>query len=193
MANAGFMVDGLGPKTTTNLWREMKASMTRPIEDWRFLAAFSIPGVGKGGCEKLLQHHALTDVFNLTVEDVVRIDGFAEKTATVLVETLANIKPQFDAMVDLFALLPTPRGRSVDSPIAGKTIVFTGAMQHGSRDDMQKQARALGAKVSSSVSSKTDYLICGENAGKAKLDAALKHGVTVLTEQGYLIIVKIPH
>jgi DNA ligase (NAD+) len=185
-----FVRAGFGEKTAWNLYDELDASLSRPLEDWRWLAAFNIPGVGKGGCERLLTHYALNQVFDLTVDDLVRIDGFAEKTACRLVESLHLIKPQFDRLVSAFTLIETLRGGTVVSPVAGKTVVFTGSLQHGSRKAMESRAKALGAKVGSSVSLKTDYLICGANVGAAKTEAALRLGVTVLTEAQYLTLIE---
>jgi DNA ligase (NAD+) len=182
----------IGGKNATNLFEELYNSRQRPIEDWRFLAAFSIHNVGKGGCERLLKHHRLPDIWSLTADEVMAIDGFAQKTAESLVKSLRNIKPMFDVMMGFgFSLIETPLVSeiSVSGPIAGKTIVFTGSMQQGKRDDMEKHAKSLGAKVGSSVSSKTDYLICGANVGAAKTAAAEKNGVTVLTEDDYLQMV----
>lgn len=183
---------GISQGVVGNLLTQLDRSCKEQIEDWRFLAAFSIPSVGKGGCEKLLKHHRIEGIFSLTVDDIVRIDGFAEKTASVLVETLQNIKPQFDRLFPLFNLKRTSIGGSTtESPIAGKTIVFTGAMQKGSRDQMEKEAKLLGAKVGSSVSGKTDYLVAGLNVGANKTAAARKHGVKVLTEDEYLQLIDV--
>jgi len=182
-----FEDHGFREKTALNLATELAISRQRPTEDWRFLAAFSIHNVGKGGCEKLLKHHRLADVFNLKIDEIMRIDGFAVKTASSLVNSLANIKPQLDAWMKLgFNLTETPIGVTVVGNLSGKTVVFTGSMQKGGRSDMEKQAKFLGAKVGSSVSSKTDYLICGADVGAAKTTAAKRHGVTVLTEDQYL-------
>ena len=71
-------------------------------------------------------------------------------------------------------------------PLAGKTLVFTGTLHSGSRDDLSRQAKAHGAKVGSSVSAKTDYLVAGENVGANKLKAAAEKGVTVISEQDFL-------
>ena len=189
---ADLMACGFGAKTAVNLFDELVASRQRPIEDWRFLAAFSIHNVGKGGCERLLKHHRLADVFNLTADEIMVIDGFAQKTADSFVKSLKNIKPQFDALMRLsFNLVETSFAseEGATSSITGKTVVFTGSMQHGKRGDMEKQAKALGAIVGSSVSSKTSYLIIGENVGAAKTSAAEKHGVKVITEEEYLKLV----
>jgi DNA ligase (NAD+) len=184
---------GFGGKTSENLFNELSQSILREIEDWRFLASFSLNNIGKGGCEKLLRHHKLADVFALTVEDIIKIDGFAELTAEYLVSSLAKIKPEFDWLMRLgFNLSETPLTSEtvVSGSVAGKSICFTGTMVRGSRDEMTRQAKALGANVGSSVSSKTDYLVCGANVGAAKTNAAVKHGVVVLTEDEYLEMIK---
>jgi len=78
----------------------------------------------------------------------------------------------------------------IDSSITGKGIVFTGKMRHGSREDMQSQARKLGAKVQTAVSGKTDLLVCGEKVGEKKLDKARKLGVEIISEEEYLALIK---
>ncbi len=188
---ADFLSAGFGQKTADNLTSELLASRSRPIEDWRFLAAFGISSIGKGGCEQLLRHHRLADVFSLTVDDIILIDDFAEKTATILVDSLVRIKSQFDYLQGLgFNLLETAiddgkNEKAIGSPIKDKIVVFTGSMQLGNRDDMKKQAKHLGAKVSDAVSSKTDYLVCGDKVGAAKIAAARKNNTIVLTEGEY--------
>jgi len=77
-----------------------------------------------------------------------------------------------------------------DNPFQNKKIVFTGAMSQP-RASLQKQAKAYGIRVSSSVSSKTDFLIIGENVGQSKLKAAKVNDVVILTEEEYLKILTI--
>ncbi|WP_313106269.1 BRCT domain-containing protein, partial [Brevundimonas sp.] len=81
---------------------------------------------------------------------------------------------ELDAVEDVAA--PT-----TDSPVAGKTVVFTGSLKRFTRDEAKARAESLGAKVSGSVSKKTDYVVAGPGAG-SKLKDAEKHGVTVRTE-----------
>ncbi|WP_031433451.1 helix-hairpin-helix domain-containing protein [Methylomarinum vadi] len=188
-----FEAMGFGPKQSQNLVEQLQRSRNEAIEDWRFLAAFGVFRMGLGNCEKLLPHYPLTDIFQLSEQDIVAVEGFAEKTATVVIKGLAKIKPLFDKLYRLgFNLESSTIDRSRDNqhPLAGKLVVFTGAMQHGSRDDMKKEAKALGAKVGSSVSGKTDYLVIGEKVGETKLNAARDKGVAILTERQYLDLIK---
>lgn len=184
-----FTNAGIVGKIASNLVSELDKSQKLPIEDWRWLAAFSIPNIGKGGCEKLLKNHTIESIFDLTVEDIIKIDGFAEKTATVLVETLSHIKPYIEELLPLFNLKRTEIGKTVDSSISGKSIVFTGTLTT-KRAILEKQAKDMGAKVGSAVTGKTDFLVCGENVGATKTESAVKHGVKILTEAEYMDMIQ---
>ncbi|MFN3877423.1 MAG: NAD-dependent DNA ligase LigA [Brevundimonas sp.] len=88
---------------------------------------------------------------------------------------------------ELTEILDAERPKS-DTPVAGKTVVFTGALERFTRDEAKARAESLGAKVSGSVSKKTDYLVAGPGAG-SKLKDAEKHGVQVLTEDEWLALI----
>jgi DNA ligase (NAD+) len=175
-----------------NLLDQLERSRTEAIEDWRFLGAFGIYRMGLGNCERLLQHHKLLDIFKLTEGEIIQIEGFADKTAVAVVKCLALIKDDFLKIYQLgFKLIPTPlisEQQENTSPIAGKTIVFTGTMVRGKRDDMIKEAKRLGAKVGSSVTGKTDFLVTGSDAGSTKINAAKESGVQVINEDEYLAL-----
>lgn len=183
---------GFGDKSAQNLLDQLQRSKTEAIEDWRFLGAFGIHRMGLGNCERLLGHFHLLDIFNLSEADIVNIEGFAEKTAAAVVESLSKIKQDFMQLYGLgFNLLATPlvsENQDKTSPIAGKVIVFTGTMEHGKRDDMIKEAKRLGAKVASAVTGKTDMLVTGADVGAAKLAAAQEKNVAVVSEKEYLAL-----
>lgn len=187
---------GYKEKTVKNLIAALRNSRNIQIEDWRFLAAFGVSRLGFGVSEKLLQHHRLEDIFDLTIEDLIKIDGFADITATQIVNGLRKIKNQFEKIHKLgFNLEITPLVSEIKdienvSPIAGKKIVFTGSMLHGKRPEMQAEAKKLGAKVGSAVTGKTDFLVTGNKVGSSKIEIAKKKGVKVLTEDEYLAMLK---
>ena len=93
-----------------------------------------------------------------------------------------------DALVAEMARIEDAEKPKSDTPVAGRTVVFTGALERFTRDEAKARAEALGAKVSGSVSRKTDYLVAGPGAG-SKMADALKHGVTVLTEDEWLALI----
>ena len=180
---------GFGEKTSQNLINQLIRSRQESIEDWRFLAAFGVLRLGMGNCENLLKNYPLDQVFDLSVDDISNIDGFAELTAELIFNGLLNIKPQYENLIkDGFELEKTlilGETYTSDNLYHNKKIVFTGSMS-SSRAELQKQAKAFGAIVGSSVSSKTDLLIIGENVGQSKIKAAEKHGVEILSEAEYL-------
>ena len=92
-----------------------------------------------------------------------------------------------------FNLSETPlldESEVIESPIAGMKVVFTGKMIQGSRDQMKKDALERGAKVQSSVSAKTDILICGEKVGPAKISKAEKLGIRIMSEEEYAVLLQ---
>jgi len=183
---------GFGPKQSVNLTEQLLRSRHEAVPDWRFLAAFGVFRMGLGNCERLLKHHKLTEIFTLTEAEIVNIEGFAEKTAQVIVEGFANIQPLFDRLMRLgFNLIETFDAQpAVHHPLNSKILVFTGTFLTGSRDQLSTLAKNKGAKIASSVSAKTDYLVAGDNVGMNKTQAAQDKGVTVINEQQFLALIE---
>ena len=185
---------GFGEKTSQNLVKQLIRSRQESVEDWRFLAAFGVQRLGMGNCENLLKRYSLEQVFNLSVEDITNIEGFAELTAELIFNGLVSIKPQYEALIsggfELEITIPMSQSIQYDHPFQSKKIVFTGTMSQP-RAELQKQAKIYGIVVSSSVSSKTDFLIIGENVGQSKLKAAKVNDVVILTEKEYFNILNI--
>lgn len=191
---AELMSMGFGEKTSQNLVKQLVRSRQESVEDWRFLAAFGVQRLGMGNCENLLKHHSLKQVFDLSVEDIANIEGFAELTAELIFNGLDSIKPQYEALIsggfELEKTILVSQTVQHNNPFQNKKIVFTGAMSQP-RAALQKQAKAQGIAVSSSVSAKTDFLIIGQNVGQSKLKAAKANDVVILTEEEYLKILTI--
>ena len=93
-----------------------------------------------------------------------------------------------DGLMAELSVIPAERPKT-DTAVAGKTVVFTGALEQMTRDEAKAQAERLGAKVSGSVSKKTDMVVAGPGAG-SKLAEATKLGVQVLTEDEWLSLVE---
>jgi DNA ligase (NAD+) len=93
-----------------------------------------------------------------------------------------------DALLNELTVIPAERPKT-DTAVAGKTIVFTGALEKMTRDEAKAQAESLGAKVASSVSKKTDIVVAGPGAG-SKLKTAAELGLQVLTEDEWLALVR---
>lgn len=184
---------GFGPVQSKNLYEAVQISMTKLVEDWRFLAAFGISDLGKGDSRKLLSHFPIEKIVDLSSEEILSIHGFGEITSQSIPAGISAIKETIAFMMGLgFNLEKTPLISDMetsDNPIAGKGIVFTGKMLRGSRDEMQNMARKLGANVQSSVSGKTDFLVCGEKVGAKKIEKAEKSGARILLEEEFFTMV----
>jgi DNA ligase (NAD+) len=190
-----FTALGFGDKQAENMVAQLSRSLSEPIEDWRFLAAFGVHRLAMGNCEKLLSCYPLAKVFSLRKADITGVKGFSDKIAEAILPGLAAIREEFDNLYALgFAITATPvSDTDIDQGpqvLDGKLLVFSGTMNHGSREDMKKQARALGAKVGSSITGKTDLLICGEKIGVSKLNRAKELGVQRVTEAEYLAMIE---
>ena len=186
-------VMGFGDKTSENLINQLKRSHTEQVEDWRFLAAFGVLRMGTGNCENLLKSYPLHDIFNLKLEDISAIDGFAELTAEVIVKGLKLISQEFYLLSTYqFNLEITPLSKDQKKfthQLSGKNVVFTGKM-NSSRDEMKKHAKLLGINTVAAVSGNTDYLIIGDKVGAKKIQKAHQLNIKVITELEYLDMIK---
>ena len=131
-------------------------------------AALKIAGGDGTAAEEM---DALDDIGTAVIDSVARY--FSESHNRALVEALASELSIADA-----------EKPASDSPVAGKTVVFTGALVRMTRDEAKAMAERLGAKVAGSVSKKTDLVVAGPGAG-SKLADAQKHGVEVIDEDGW--------
>ena len=184
-----FVQMGFGPVQSKNLAQALATSRTKRVEDWRFLAALGIPDLGVGDSRRLLQHAGLEALTRVTSQQIAQINGFGEITSRSIAQGISDQKETLVHLLDMgFDLDSTPllsERASINTPITGKKVVFTGKMQKGSRQEMQSQARKLGAVVQTAVSGSTDFLVCGEKVGASKLTKASNLGVEIMTEADY--------
>lgn len=125
-----------------------------------------------------------------TLGEISGISGVGPVAARAVAEFFhePHNRAVVDALIAELTRVEDAERPKTDTAVAGKTVVFTGSLERFTRDEAKARAESLGAKVSGSVSKKTDYLVAGPGAG-SKLADAQKHGVTVLTEDEWLQLI----
>ena len=156
----------------------------------RFIYALGIPEVGEVTAKSLAQHFVTLDKIRQTEKEaLIDVSDVGEIVADNIVTFFKQPHNQ-EVIAGLLAegvSWPDPETVMVDegSPFAGKVVVLTGTLQFGSRTEAKQKLEALGAKMTGSVSAKTDFVIAGDKAGtkRAKAEAL---GVTVLSEEEWI-------
>ncbi|MBO1925156.1 NAD-dependent DNA ligase LigA [Thiomicrorhabdus sp. 6S3-12] len=163
----------------------------------RFIFALGIPEVGEVTARNLANHFKSLPAIESAEEDaLLAVDDIGEIVAKQINHFFAQ-PHNLEVIAGLLAAgIHWPEiaasEQSADSPFAGKTVVLTGSLQQGSRTEAAAKLEALGAKVTSSVSAKTDFLVAGEKAG-SKLTKAEQLGVTILNEQQFTELMESNH
>lgn len=182
--------EGFGEKSTTKLFAAIEKAREVSLE--RFIYALGIRHIGEGNGSLLARHygtlaHWTNEMEKVAAgdeaakEELLSIHGVGDSVAEAVHDFFAvpEQKHLFEALCQQVNVRDAEKVAS-DSPVAGKTVVFTGALTM-SRDEAKAEAQSLGAKVAGSVSAKTEYVVAGEDAG-SKLTKAKELGVKVLTE-----------
>ncbi|CUV65274.1 DNA ligase [Sulfurovum sp. enrichment culture clone C5] len=170
-------LEGFKSKKINNILSSIEATKGATLH--RVLNAIGMEHIGEVGAKALARKFGL-GVVDATYEELISIEGFGEEMAASVLEFMRVNK---DTLLKLFEIIaPTVEMlvEASDNPFKGKTVVITGTMSL-SRDEVKVYLESLGAKVSSSVSKKTDFVIYGEEAG-SKLDKARELGVATITE-----------
>lgn len=181
-------IEGFGKKSVSNLIESIEQS--RNIDLSRLIFALGIPEVGEATSRNLANEYRNIDKFvKADFYDLIKVDDLGPKVATNIINFLQNDYVS-DFLKRLLPHLNIKQMRSLskeDMPLLNKQIVLTGKLTQYSRDEIKENLIRLGAKVTSSVSKNTDFIIVGENAG-SKLKKANELGIKVLSENDYLIL-----
>jgi len=191
--------EGLGETSVRNLFAAIEERRKIPLN--KLIYALGIRHIGETNARLIARHYGDVDAFLVGMtaagagpdseayRELTNIGGIGEVVADAIVEFFKEKKNReaLDRLLEQIEVEPMEKVKS-DSPVAGKTVVFTGSLEKMTRNEAKAQAERLGAKVAGSVSKKTDYVVAGPGAG-SKLAEAQKHGVTVLSEDEWLAMV----
>ncbi|HVV27599.1 MAG TPA: NAD-dependent DNA ligase LigA [Rhizomicrobium sp.] len=180
-------------KVVANLMAAIERRRTIPLD--RFINALGIRHVGETTARLLARHYRSIDAFlggmkaDDALEELQHIEGIGGVVAEAIRDFFDephNVK----ALHRLLAWLTVTdmAAPTKSSPVSGKTVVFTGTLEKMTRAEAKARAESLGAKVSGSVSAKTDIVVAGPGAG-SKLKDAQKHGVQIMDEDGWLKLI----
>ena len=191
--------DGWGEKSATNLFNAINAKRQIPLA--RLIFSLGIRHVGDSASSLLAEHYgswpnfiaaidAITQDEGAEWDDLIAIDGVGSVMAASLVAAFHQVteRASIDRLVAQLQPQDAIKRAPVDSPVAGKIVVFTGSLEKMSRAEAKARAEMLGAKVSGSVSAKTDLVVAGPGAGsKAKKAESL--GVELIDEDSWLALI----
>jgi len=188
-------LDRFAEKSATNIYERIQAARKRPLA--RVINALGMPHVGWTTSEDLARWlapklpdkprfgDALRLLRDASAEDLQAIEGIGAVVAKSIYDHLRDDEEQRGlerlADADIEVVPPAAQPIATTSQLAGKTIVFTGTLERRSREEAEALAKSLGAKVTGSVSAKTDLVVAGPGAG-SKLDKARQLGVKVVDE-----------
>ena len=191
--------EGWGEKSANNLFQGIDEKRNIPLG--RVIFALGIRHVGEAASNLLALHYGTWEEFETAMieaethegaawDDLIGVDGVGSVMAGSVVSAFAQSgeRASIDRLVEQLTIIPAKRPDTSHSPVAGKTVVFTGTLEKMTRAEAKARAERLGAKVSGSVSAKTDILIAGPGAG-SKAKKAVELGIQTLDEDGWLALI----
>lgn len=192
--------EGWGAKSAGNLFDAIDERRAIPLG--RVLFALGVRHMGEAASNTLARHYgswealvaaldAARDLSGPAWEELTGIDGIGDVMATSLVTAFGQEaeRASIDRLVAQLTIQDADRPDTDGSPVAGKTVVFTGTLEKMTRAEAKARAEALGAKVSGSVSARTDLLVAGPGAG-SKARKAQELGIETLDEDGWLALIE---
>ena len=179
------ILPGFKQKAAENIVNALQVASTVPLH--RFLIGLSINHVGEETARLISDHFGSLDAIRqASIEDIAAIHGVGDTVAESVVSWFAGThnKEILEGILK-HVTITQANAEAKKGPLSGKTFVFTGTLPTLSRDQAKERARLAGAHIAESVSSKTDFVVVGENAG-SKAAKAVSLGVPTLTEAEFL-------
>jgi DNA ligase (NAD+) len=183
-------LDGFGDLSAQNLIGAIENSRAPELQ--RFLYGLGIPNVGEKTAADISRHFgSFAAIRSATGEQLLEVGGVGPIVAQSIIDFFAS--PWVNAELDRLLKEVSPKAMEILEPsraeLTGKTFVFTGTLERFPRSEAQRRVEALGAKASSTISSKTDFIVYGPGAG-SKLEKARELGVQLLTEEEFLELIQ---
>ncbi|MBO4356126.1 MAG: NAD-dependent DNA ligase LigA [Clostridia bacterium] len=184
-----YSLDGFGQKAAANLIDSIALSKTRGGE--RLLYSLGIRQVGKKASENIMRKFTdIRNLFEASEDDLVSVNDVGQTTANSVIEFFKeeSNRQMVNEMIDM-GVSPIATNVLVENTkLSGLKFVITGTLSSLTRSEAEQIIKNLGGEISSSVSRKTDYLVCGENPG-SKFDKASSLGIRILNEKEFLDMV----
>ena len=178
-----------GEKSVENIFASIEKA--RKVSLARFVVSLSIPQVGEETAIDIAENfRSIEKIRNAKVEDLQKINGVGDVVAESLVDFFADKenKKLIDNLLVQVKIEKAPAATAGARKLSGLSFVITGTLSSMSRDSAKAKIRALGGDISESISSKTSYLIAGENPG-SKLEKAQNLGVKILNEEKFIKLI----
>ena len=180
-------LERMAEKSAENLINGIEKSKTIPFE--RVLYALGIRYVGETVAKKLAKHYKSIDALtNASIMDLILVDEIGDKIAQSVVQFFEN--QENIRIIDMLKNFGVQLESGVEDillseKLKGKTFVVSGVFEIYSRDELKKAIEDNGGKVGSSISSKTDFVIAGDNMGPSKLEKANQLKITIISETDF--------
>ncbi|OYU84734.1 MAG: DNA ligase (NAD(+)) LigA [Flavobacterium sp. BFFFF2] len=186
-------LERMAEKSADNLLQSIDQSKNIPFE--RVLFALGIRFVGETVAKKLARHFRSIDKLQqATFEELIAVDEIGDKIAQSIVQTFAD--PAFQQLISRLQgvgiqfEMQGAEPELASDKLKGKTLVVSGVFSRYSRDELKALIESHGGKVGSGITSKTDYVVAGENMGPAKLEKAVQLKVPILDEDGFDLLIQ---
>ena len=182
-------LDLIKEKSATNLYNAIQESKTRPLK--RFITALNIKNIGKETSDILARAFGtLENLKHAEFDKLKELNGIGEITAGEILKFFESPKTQqLLNELEKSGVNPEPAQMAKSDTLKGKTFVLTGTLKNMTRNEASDIIKLHGGQTSSSVSKNTSYVLAGESAG-SKLDKAQSLGITILTEEDFLEMIK---
>ncbi len=179
-------IDKMGDKSADNLIQAIENSKSQPLS--KLVFALGIPLVGQSGAKALAVHFGSMDaIAGASFDELTGIPDVGKRMAEAVIDFFENEANRriITALKEAGLTMAEETPSQTDASLAGKTFVLTGTLPSMGRREAKALLESRGAKVSGSVSKKTDYVVAGENPG-SKAEKAASLGVPIIDEQTLL-------